>query len=75
MPAPQVGDILIRPGAAAADTFILVDVVTGKYVGGPFRGLALAVGAAKSKAPRAIWHQNVDERGRPMGEPFKLPHD
>jgi hypothetical protein len=49
MPKPQVGDILIRPGASASDTFILVDVVTGKYVGGPFRGLAVAFGAARDR--------------------------
>ena len=75
MPAPQVGDILIRHGAAATDTFLLVDVVTGKYLGGRFLGLEMALVAAKTRHPRAIWHQSVDERGRPMGDPFKLPKE
>jgi hypothetical protein len=71
MPVPQVGDILIRN--TASDMFLLTDVVTGKHIAGPFKGFMLAAAAARIRGGRAIWQQNVDERGRPLGEPFKLP--
>ena len=71
MPVPHVGDILIRN--SAGDMFLLTDVVTGKHIAGPFKGYLLAAAAARIRGTRAIWRQNVDERGRPLGDPFKLP--
>ena len=75
MPVPQVGDInyvLIRPGAAATGTFLLVDVVTGSYVSGACREFALTRGAAQSHSPQSIWQQHVDHCW-PMGDPVRLP--
>jgi hypothetical protein len=71
MPSPQVGDILIRN--TANDMFLLTDVVTGKHLAGPLKGYMLAVDAARMRGARAIWQQNVDARGRALGELFKLP--
>ena len=72
MPVPQVGDILIRD---TGDMFMLTDRVTGKHIAGPFKGYLLAAAAARIRGARAIWRQNVDERGRPLGDPFKLPQE
>jgi hypothetical protein len=71
MPFPQPGDILIRN--LQADRFELVDVITLKYLAGPFNSFPDAVRAAHQRHARAIWQQNVDARGRPLGEPFRLP--
>jgi hypothetical protein len=72
MPGPRVGDILIRN---TGDMFQLTDVVTGKHIAGPFKGCMLAAAAARIRGARAIWRQHVDERGRPLGDPFKLPRE
>jgi len=72
MPVPKVGDILIRN---TGDMFLLTDVVTGKHIAGPFKGYLLAAAAARIRGARGIWRQNVDEGGRPLGEPFRLPQD
>ena len=71
MPVPQVGDILIR--ASAADTFVLLDVVTGKHLVGPLKGFPAALNAARLRGARAIWQQDVDASGRPRGDLLKLP--
>ena len=71
MPIPQRGDVLIR--SVATDRFELVDVASGKFIDGPFDGLPAAVAAARLRNVRAIWQQTVDARGRPLGEPFRLP--
>ena len=70
MPLPQPGDILIRsvPGG-----FELVDAVSLRYLDGPLQTLAGGVAAARLRGARAIWQQHVDDRGRPLGDPFRLP--
>jgi hypothetical protein len=73
MPIPQVGDILIRH--IATDIFELVDVVTGKHLSGPFTSHAAALDAARLRGARAIWLQNIDDRFRPLGDPFRLPSE
>ena len=72
MAVPRVGDILIRN---TGDMFLLTDVVTGKHIAGPFKGYLLAAAAARirRRARRRIWRQKVDECGRPLGDPFRLP--
>ena len=72
MPTPQSGDILIRR-ANGNDAFELHDVVTLERLAGPFEDFAAAVAAARAKKPRAIWQQTLDDRGRPLGDPFRLP--
>lgn len=71
MPVPQVGDVLIR--GLRQSRFELVDVVTLKHLAGPFDSFAGAVDAARTRNARAIWQQNVDDRGRALGDPFRLP--
>jgi len=66
---PQVGDILIR---GQNQRFTLLDVVTTKFLSGPFDGFAAAAAAARARNARMIWQQNVDERGRPLGNLFPL---
>ena len=75
MPVPQVGDILIR--ASAADTYLLLDVVTGRHLDGPLNGFPVALNAARLRGARAIWQQEIDVSGRPRGELLRvhdLPH-
>ena len=68
---PQVGDILIR--GLKNQRFTLLDVVTTKFLSGPFDGFPAAAAAARALNARMIWQQTVDERGRVLGNPFPLP--
>jgi hypothetical protein len=52
--------------------FTLLDVVTTKFLSGPFDGFPAAAAAARALNARMIWQQNVDERGRPLGNLFPL---
>ena len=67
---PQVGDILIR--GLKNQRFTLLDVVTSKFLSGPFDGFPAAAAAARARNARMIWQQNVEERGRPLGKLFPL---
>ena len=67
---PQVGDILIR--GLKNERFTLLDVVTTKFLSGPFDTFPAAAAAARALNARMIWQQNVDERGRPLGNLFPL---
>ena len=73
MPNPHRGDVLIP---VSGITFELVDVATQKFVAGPFDSLVTASAAARERKAPAIWQQNVDARGRPLGDPFanSRPH-
>jgi hypothetical protein len=68
---PQFGDILIRN--LTGGRFEVVDIVTGKLLAGPFQRFAAAVAAARARDTRAIWQQHIDDRGRALGDPFRLP--
>ena len=68
---PQIGDILIR--GLKNQRFTLLDVVTTKFLSGPFDGFPAAAAAARARNARMIWQQNVDERGHALGDPFVLP--
>jgi hypothetical protein len=71
MPVPQPGDVLIR--GIPADRFELVDAVSHAHIDGPFLRYATALLMAQSIKPRAIWHQHLDERGRPIGDLVRMP--
>jgi hypothetical protein len=71
MTVPLSGDVLIR--SVTPNRFELVDLVTHELVDGPFDDYRTALAAARLRNARGIWQQNVDERGRLLGEPFKLP--
>ena len=68
---PQAGDILIH--GLKKQRFTLLDVVTTKYLSGPFDGFPAAAAAARARNARMIWQQNVDDQGHPLGDPFVLP--
>lgn len=68
---PQRRDLLIR--SLPEDRFELVEVVSLRLIDGPFDGFDAAAVAARLRNVRAIWQQNIDVRGRPLGDPFKLP--
>ena len=72
MPFPQAGDILIR-SLTGDHRFTVLDVLTERTIAGPFEGFHSAVAYARSLNPRAIWQQSVDDRGRVLGDPFRLP--
>jgi len=68
--SPKLGDVLLR---GTPDTgFVLVDAVTLQHVAGPLPSLPAAVEAAQRHGAPAIWQQAVDNRGRPLGELFRL---
>jgi hypothetical protein len=71
MPIPQPGDVLIRN--VTAGRYELVDAVSLRLIDGPFGGFPAAVAAARLRNARAIWQQNVDSRGRPLGDPIRWP--
>jgi hypothetical protein len=70
MANPQDGDVLIRN--LPEDRYEFVDALTLRYVDGPFGRLLDAVEAARTLG-RTAWQQVTDERGRPMGDPVRLP--
>ena len=69
---PQAGDVLLRGNVVHG--FQLVDAVSRRILAGPMTTLDAAVALAREMGSRAIWQQLVDNRGRPLGEPFRLLH-
>jgi hypothetical protein len=67
---PRRGDILIR---SIRDKYELVDALTRAAIIGGFDNFSDAVTDARERRPRAIWQQNVDDRGRVLGPPLLLP--
>ena len=63
---PHVGDILIR--GLKNQQFTLLDVVTHKFLSGPFEGFPAAAAAARARNARMSWQQGVEERGRAIGD-------
>ena len=72
MPGPQTGDVLIRL-LTGDNQFTVLDVMSGRSIAGPFDGFGSAVAHARTLTPRAIWQQSVDDRGRVLGDPIRLP--
>jgi hypothetical protein len=68
----ESGDVIIR--SLSEDGFLLVDAVTRKTLNGPFPTFADALNAALGfvKPGATIWQENVDNRGRPLGPPFRV---
>lgn len=72
MPKPQHGDIFIR--ASAPGSFEVLQASTFELLEGPFTSFSAALAAARALNPPAIWQQLVDDRGRPIGDPFFVPN-
>jgi hypothetical protein len=77
MPAPRLGDVVVRSqaGAAEAASFVIVCPVADQLLGGPFESLSEAVNAAHRliDSDGRIWQEHVDLRGRSLGPPILLP--
>ena len=70
-PRPQLGDLIIRNTVNQQ-----VDVVdaNGHHVAGPFDSFVAAHHYAHAETKGgAVWHQAVDFRGRPLGDPAPVP--
>jgi hypothetical protein len=52
--------------------FHLYTAKTQAHVAGPLSNLAAAIEEAWRLGAPVIWQQSVDNRGRPLGNPFRL---
>lgn len=68
--SPGAGDVLLR--WLGAGMFEILDAKTSRHLDGPV-SLPRAIEVAKASGAAVIWQQNVDERGRPMGSPYRIP--
>jgi hypothetical protein len=67
----EQGDVIIRN---AVGGFVVADALSQQTLDGPFAGLTAALGAARRLAiTGTIWREQVDERGRSMGHPRRIP--
>lgn len=76
MTAPAMpGDILIVREATTDDPcYVIVDAITKERLEGPFPTLRETLERASQLRPDGvIWHKNIDDRGREMGPPIRLP--
>jgi hypothetical protein len=67
---PRRGDVILR---AAGDQFELIDAVSDAVLACEIPSIAAAIEEARSRNANEIWQQHLDVRGRPTGEPFRLP--
>lgn len=65
------GDLLLRGNIG--DGFVLLDIVTGTPVCPQGLSLMDALAVAKTHTSAVLWHQLLDERGRPLTEPVRAP--
>jgi hypothetical protein len=72
MATPQSGDIVVL--GTTSHGYVLVDAISHRRIAGPIVLCASAVALARTLGGTNVWQQNVDSRGRPLGEPFLLTH-
>jgi len=68
--APQRGDVILR---ATGDRYELIDAVSDAVLACEIPSVAQAIEEARNRNANEIWQQRLDGRGRPKGEPFRLP--
>jgi hypothetical protein len=76
MPGPQTGDVLIRVQTnTTPTTYLLLEAGSNRSLGGPFSSMSeAAIAAAKHVgAMSSVWQEHLDQRGRPLGPPLRLP--
>ena len=67
---PEPGDVLIRDTIVG---YTVVDAVALRQLSGPYSSIADAFVAARGRASTGrIWRENLDLRGRTLGQPFLL---
>jgi hypothetical protein len=69
--SPRAGDILLRGSFESG--FELLDAATFQHVNGGRHSISEAIVFARQRGAEAIWQLNTDDRGRTVGEPFRLP--
>jgi hypothetical protein len=69
--APEAGDLLLRGSFQRG--FELLDAVTKQPIIDGMLSITRAIAVARARGARALWQMNIDQRGRPFGEPFRLP--
>jgi hypothetical protein len=67
---PQSGDLVLRGDQTAGVE--IVDAVTRKRIAGRFRTIEAAVATARFYGALSIWQESVDNRGRPLGQAYRL---
>ena len=66
------GDILIRHLSALE--YAVASLATRDMLAGPFDTFPAALRAARRLANgNAVWLEDVDNRGRPLGDPVRIP--
>ena len=70
MSQPKLGDVILRQ--VIDGSFEVVDAITEKHIAGPVQ-LSRAVQLAKAHGAESIWQQHLDDRGRPLGPPARIP--
>ena len=65
---PQPGSVILR---GSGGYFELVDAGSHAHIAGPVQW-SRAVQLAKAHGATAIWRQDLDERGRPIGPPYLI---
>jgi len=66
---PQDGDVFLRGDAMGG--FHVLDAMSLEPIAGPIHSVEVAIEVARLHGG-AIWQQTVDNRGRPLGDPFPL---
>jgi hypothetical protein len=68
---PLANDVVIRRvNQTAPGEYVLVNAFSGAVVAGPFGDMATAARTARDLAAHhgiTVWHEQLDERGRPVG--------
>jgi hypothetical protein len=67
---PQSGDVALRGDETSGVE--IVDAVTQRRIAGRFRTVEAAVATARFYGAATIWQQSVDNRGRSLGDPYRL---
>jgi hypothetical protein len=73
---PTQGDLLIRSQSVedGSHAFLVAEAKTTRVLAGPFETLRDAIiAAARLARGQSIWHETLDDRGRRIGEPVRLP--
>jgi hypothetical protein len=68
---PKSGDLFLRGDASLG--FELIDAITHAIIESRLPTVQAAIQAATLRGAGTIWQQAFDNRGRPLGDPFRLP--
>jgi hypothetical protein len=71
---PKEGDVFLRGDLIGG--FHVLNAISLEPIAGPIPSIEGAIEVARRHGG-AIWQQTLDNRGRPLGDPFRLlrPHD